>query len=59
MNVKKDKKHLTSQTESISKAEPVSEYEPPTMITYSEEELLEEIGPIQASTGFSNSVIGC
>ncbi len=35
------------------------EYETPTIISYSEEELLNEIGPIQACSGFGGSVIGC
>ena len=33
------------------------EYETPTMITYSEDELLEELGPIQACSGFGGSVL--
>ena len=30
---------------------PLPEYEPPQVITYTDEEILEEMGPVQAVTG--------
>lgn len=51
MQKEKEKKDLSDTTK------PKLQYTPPRMITYSEDELLEEIGPIQACTGFGSAVV--
>ena len=53
MEVQKEKGRLDNPTQSTS------EYDPPTMITFSEEELAEELGPIHACSPFGGSVISC
>lgn len=42
----------------LTSAKDVPSYEPPAVITYRREELLEELGPAQACS-FSGSVVGC
>ena len=45
----KDKRLLTAPEE--IEEEPLPEYEPPEVVTYTDEEILEEMGPAQAVTG--------
>ncbi|MEW6380293.1 MAG: hypothetical protein AB1611_11900 [bacterium] len=53
MKTEEKKKHFDNNDQSLST------YEPPTMITYSEQELLEEMEgmSVQACSGFAGSVI--
>jgi len=34
-------------------------YDPPKIVVYTEEDLLEELGPAQACSPFNGAVIGC
>ncbi|MEW6378362.1 MAG: hypothetical protein AB1611_02010 [bacterium] len=52
MNTKKEEKELANETK------PVVRYEPPAMISFSERDLAEELGPIQACSPFGN-IVGC
>ena len=45
----------------VSKAErgKKAEFEPPEVITYSGDDMLDELGPAHACSPFSGSVVGC
>jgi hypothetical protein len=62
-----DSKHRTDteRTPDVSKADSEertkkkARFEPPEVITYSGDEILEELGPAHGCTPFSGAVVGC
>ncbi len=46
-----------SHTENRGRKKP--KFEPPKVITYSGDEILEELGPAHACSPFSGAVVGC
>lgn len=52
---------LTEQTvpdTSTDESSHIPEYEPPNVLSYSQEDLMQELGPARACS-FSGSVVGC
>ncbi|MCP4661269.1 MAG: hypothetical protein GY856_38180 [bacterium] len=62
-----DGKHLTNETRGHEASKPDAEdrgrkkpkFEPPKVITYSGDDVLEELGPAHACSPFSGAVVDC